>query len=257
MKKPKQWEGFEKFVDDKWKTQHLAQLRKKYGVTNDVELRAKLSERGESLDDMKEAFRLDNMAQEFLMSQVGPRLKPSMPAMLGYYHEHIKAFDRPAQVTWREIVVRIDENLDRVKARRKADELLARLRRGDDFAKLAKAESQGPTAEKGGAWETSPDSHASPAVNHALSALRVGEISQILEASDGFHILRVEARRAAGPAPFGEVQTQITKVIFEENYEREVGAYLRKLRKRTPIATKFDQTDSAPSTTKNGPVADQ
>ena len=79
------------------------------------------------------------------------------------------------------------------------DALLARLRNGEDFATLAKKESQGPTASAGGKWETTPGSYGVPSVNDALNRLGVNQLSPIIEAPSSFHIVLVELRRPAGP----------------------------------------------------------
>ena len=62
-------------------------------------------------------------------------------------------------------------------ARREAEALLEKLRRGDDFATLAKKESDGPTSSRnrGGLMETSPGGYGVPAVNQALESLPIGQ----------------------------------------------------------------------------------
>jgi parvulin-like peptidyl-prolyl isomerase len=241
---------FEKSVDDEWRAKELPPLLKKYKVSNEYELKVAMEKRGESLDHIREVYRLDKMAYEYLMIKLSPRFKSFLPAQRTFYHEHIKDFARPAQVAWREVLFAVDDKCDRVQARHKAEAALARLRRGEDFAKVAKALSQGATAEQGGLWETEPGSHKAGAVNDALARLPLNQVSPILDCPDGLRIVRIERRRAAGPAPFSEVQAKIQRVLMEENYEREVTAFVKKLRDQTVVRTIFDGTASAPPSTR-------
>ena len=63
------------------------------------------------------------------------------------------------------------------------------------------AASDGPTASKGGLYpDMTPGSYGIPVVNDELNRLPIGQVSTILEAPAGFHIVRVESRREAGPS---------------------------------------------------------
>ena len=57
-------------------------------------------------------------------------------------------FDLPAQITWRELVVEVAKNKGRAEAKKKADALLEKLRRGEDFARLARTDSDGLTSSR-------------------------------------------------------------------------------------------------------------
>ena len=56
--------------------------------------------------------------------------------------------------------------------------------------------------------ETSPGGYGIQAVNKALETLPIGQLSGVIEGPDGFHIVKVEKRRPAGPASFEEVQNK-------------------------------------------------
>ena len=102
--------------------------------------------------------------------------------------------------------------------RKKADDLLARLNRGEDFATLARTESEGPSRVRaeGGLMQTSPGSYAVESVNAALASLPLNRVSPILEGPTSLHIVRVEARREAGPATFEDSRTRSARRILTE-----------------------------------------
>lgn len=246
LKNPQQRKSFEEAVDKEWRENELPPMLRQNSVSNEYELKVKLAEQGKSLDQMHEAFRQTILAREFLHQKLKDRLRVDLPEMRDYYNAHLSDFDRPAAVSWREVVISFAKHPDRAAARRRAEMLLGRLARGEDFAAVAKAESDGPTASKGGVWETTPGGYAIPAVNSALDSLPARQLSGLLEGPDGYYIVRVDRRRAAGPLSFAEVQNEIRDRIFDEKRQREAAAYIAKLRSSTLITSMFDRSPSAP-----------
>ena len=246
LKSPGQWDKFKQYVDKIWLDEEMPRILKKESAANQYELKIKLEKEGRSLEQMHAEYRNGRMAREFMMMKLEPKLRVGLPEMRDYYNAHLDEFDQAAQVTWREIVVSAAKSPSHAEARSKAEGLLERLRLGDDFAKVAQTESDGPTRLEGGLWKTSPGGYAVASVNQALETLPQGEFSPIIEGPSGFHIVRVEGRRDAGPARFDEVQDQIRETIGERKYQNAVQAYLDEMRERTLITTIFDGTQSAP-----------
>ena len=137
-------------------------------------------------------------------------------------------------------------------ARREAEALLDKLKKGQDFASLARKESDGPARSRnqGGLMETSPGGYGISSVNKVLESLPIGKLSDVIEGPDGFHIVKVEKRRTAGPATFEEVQNQIKPILENAKFMDERNAFLTKLRKNTVI-TRYDlaaQSSQSPRT---------
>ena len=237
---------FKRYIDQRWEEEELPHLIEKAKVPNKYVLKHQLAEKGESLDRMHADFQDARMAREFMEMKLVNKLKVDRPEMLDYYNEHLDAFERGAEITWRELAVDFDKHPDRAAARRKIDALAARLDRGEDFARLAQAESDGPSRSEGGTWKTSPGSFAVAAINEALDNLPINQISPVIEGPTGYHIIRVEGRREAGAARFDEVQDQVRNAIGDEKFQREMQAYLEGLRADTLVRTIFDGTESAP-----------
>ena len=75
-------------------------------------------------------------------------------------------------------------------ARARAEELLARLRRGEDFAKLAADYGEDATKQKGGDLGTFGHGMMVPPFESAAFALRKGETSGLVETPFGFHLIK-------------------------------------------------------------------
>ncbi|ASC63883.1 Peptidyl-prolyl cis-trans isomerase surA [Achromobacter denitrificans] len=85
--------------------------------------------------------------------------------------------------------------------RKKAEGLLAQAKRGDDFASLAAAASDGPEALQGGVMGVRPLDGWPDLFVKAISGLQKGQVSSLIQSGNGFHIIKVMDRGSAQPAP--------------------------------------------------------
>ena len=85
--------------------------------------------------------------------------------------------------------------------RKKAEGLLARAKRGDDFASLAAASSDGPEALQGGVMGVRPLDGWPDLFVKAVGNLQKGQVSALIQSGNGFHIIKVLDRGTAQPAP--------------------------------------------------------
>lgn len=122
--------------------------------------------------------------------------------------EEIRAFfeaqraalqERPATVTFKQILLTVKpSDSTRAEARAKAEELLERVRAGEDFAELATEHSQDPaSAEAGGDLGWFRRGLMVDEFDEAAFSLLEGGISDVVETEFGYHIILVERVRFA------------------------------------------------------------
>ena len=123
-------------------------LLRHYVVDNEFQLKQKLTEAGIPMDFLRQSHRQEFLAMVYRDKKLSDYRKVDLPEMLQYYNDHYrdKEYDRPAQITWRELVVEKGQHPTQGEARKKADSMLARLQRGESFANLALKESEGRAA---------------------------------------------------------------------------------------------------------------
>jgi len=129
----------------------------------------------------------------------------------------------------------------RAAAQKKAEELLARAKAGEDFAALATASSEDPgSATKGGDLGLFPRGRMAPPFETAAFALQPGALSDVVETPYGFHIIKVEEHRAGGVRPLDSVRDAIVDTIKKERAlelaRRQAEADRRKVAHGTPFA---------------------
>jgi len=109
----------------------------------------------------------------------------------------------PVALTLAQILVRVPEGSSPetiATLRKKAEGLLARARQGEDFGSLAAASSDGPEALQGGQMGTRPAEGWPDLFMRAAGALQAGQVSDLVQSGNGFHILKVVARSDSGGA---------------------------------------------------------
>lgn len=86
--------------------------------------------------------------------------------------------------------MRSTQNRSKGEAREMAKLLIADLEAGKDFAELAKAHSNGPSAPQGGLLGSFTRGQMVPEFDKAVFALKPGEVSGIVETPFGFHLIK-------------------------------------------------------------------
>ncbi len=135
-------------------------------------------------------------------------------ALRNLYKQEAQRFVTPAERRVRHLLIRVPKGADRkvvARARARAEKLLAEIRHGASFAKLAKEYSQDPgSASKGGDLGFFVQGTMAPAFGKAVFAIeKVGEVVGPVRTSFGFHLIQLEAVRPAREMPFSKVKSEL------------------------------------------------
>ena len=165
--------------------------------------------------------------------RVNPAGLVSEEDIAAYYAENPAEFTTPEVVKARHILKKFPDNAtDEQKAETKtaAEELLKtineELAAGADFAELAKTHSEGPSGAQGGALrggnpKLPPGDYfargdmVKPFEETAFDVLKPGEVSDLVETQFGFHIIKLEEKRAPEVQPFDQVQYDIRQKLVQ------------------------------------------
>jgi peptidyl-prolyl cis-trans isomerase C len=97
-----------------------------------------------------------------------------------------------------------------------AREALAEIRAGADFNAVAQRRSSGPGAREGGDLGFFKRGDMVPEFAEAAFALQAGQLSAApVRSPFGWHIIRVDERRASAPPPFEEAREMLRQRLFE------------------------------------------
>ncbi|MGH9785859.1 MAG: peptidylprolyl isomerase, partial [Terriglobia bacterium] len=136
-----------------------------------------------------------------------------------YYQQNQDSYRSEERVQVSHLLRRSDP-AKKEEARKKAEELLAQLKGGADFATLAKANSEDPgSGANGGDLGWIVRGQTVPEFEAAAFSLEPGKLSEIVETTFGFHILKVATHEQARLRPFDEVQAEIQTILQQERLQ--------------------------------------
>lgn len=155
----------------------------------------------------------DRVLSELMLQRIDQANLPQQQDIEAYaqtaYKANPKRFEQPEQIRARHILIKTGPP----EARQTAQTILDQLKAGANFEELAKAKSEDPgSAQQGGDLAFFAKGRMVPSFEQAAFALqKPGELSGLVESPFGFHIIRLEERKPAGPAPFEEVKETLLR----------------------------------------------
>jgi parvulin-like peptidyl-prolyl isomerase len=167
------------------------------------------------------------LSQDYVYQQLPENRPISYNELVNCYNE-IKEqyFATPATITFRLIDIEFPKletanpNISRQEqARKLADELMERLRKGEDFGELARQYSHGHRASFGGLWQpVQPPSLAEPydAIAAETDKMETGQIAGPIEAGEHIFIIKLEEKKPKSFEPLEKVQKEVeAKITFD------------------------------------------
>jgi len=147
-----------------------------------------------------------------------------------YYDRNRDKFRRPETITLSEIFLStLGKTEEEVRTR--AAQIVQQARQpGADFTKLvaANSEREQTRANKGKVGAIQMSDVTRPEVSAALKNLKAGGITDPIRSEDGFTILRLDERTAAGESAYDEAK--VREALTSERIGKERAAYMRRLR---------------------------
>jgi peptidyl-prolyl cis-trans isomerase D len=141
-----------------------------------------------------------------------------------YYDNNQERFGLPEQRKASHILIQLAEDADEAsvaEAKQKIEMLSERLAQGEDFAELAKANSQDPgSAANGGDLGYFGRGVMDPAFEAATFALDQGQISEPVRSGFGFHLIKLADIKASDVKPFEEARAEVEKAYRKAEGER-------------------------------------
>jgi peptidyl-prolyl cis-trans isomerase C len=147
-----------------------------------------------------------------------------------------KVYDEAATQITRDIEVRARHIL--VDAEDEAKQIIADLKKGGDFAELAKKKSKDPGAADGGDLGFFTKEQMVPEFSAAAFKLEPGQISDPVKTQFGWHVIKVEEKRNRQAPEFDKVKSQIETFVMR----RAQAEFVAKLRE----GAKIERLDKKP-----------
>ncbi|MFN0117404.1 MAG: peptidylprolyl isomerase [Elusimicrobiota bacterium] len=137
---------------------------------------------------------------------------------------------------------RKDDVKKRSEALNKAKAIKKELEKGADFIELAKQKSDGPSAKTGGDLGYFSKGQMVPEFDKVAFILPVGSISDPIETEFGYHIMKVEEKRAAQKLKHDDIKLDLAAYLFQDEMKKNYEKYVDELKKKADIKIILDVT---------------
>ncbi len=226
----------------------------KSAYKNEDEFKKALLRRGIVEDDLKKAIEVDAQAQMIIKQQVQGNVEINDADVQKYFQDNKENFLRPAAFRVSHILVmpfspemikntKIEDLQGRKeelrqKAKEKILGIQKELKNGAEIADLAKKYSHDEsTAQNGGDLGFFYAEGVEKVFADAVSKLEVGEVSDVVETTFGFHLIELTETKPSEYAPFDDMKETIQKHLFMESASNRVADHIIDLRKKAEIET--------------------
>lgn len=162
-----------------------------------------------------------------------------------YYNNNLELYSTPEQVRASHILFKT-EGKDEAAVRAAAEKVLAEVKKGGDFAALAKAHSEDEqNKDNGGDLDYFSQGRMVPEFEAAAFAMAPGTVSDLVKTSFGFHIIKMVDKRAASTRSLDEVRTAITEQLKTERVQRQASALAADIGKAVKGPADLDKVAAA------------
>ena len=214
-------DGAEKFADELVKREMLSQEAKKKGFENDAEYKKKVEE-----------FKKLTLISLLLQKEVEEKAKVTDKDVKDYYEAHKAELTTNNQVRASHILVKNEEE---------ANKILEQVRKGADFAKIAKEKSiDTGSAKNGGDLGFFSRGQMVPEFENAAFALKQGEVGGPLKTQFGYHIIKVTGKKEGTVVEFEKVKDLLTQKVTAEKQKQVFDTYLNELKKSYKVEINKD-----------------
>lgn len=214
----------------------MLSIAREQGINSIEKLYDAMRQSGLIPEEVRRTMRTEMMKQAVLQQEVDRIIyfNSTNKEVKEYFDAHPDKFRKPESLKLSEIYLSTTGK-DEAAVKARAQELVNQIRAGADFKAIASANSerekngQRTAPTDGGAVGEFEVPYLREELATALKDVKVGGVTDPIQAGDGFQILRVDERSPAGTTPtFSE--NRVREAILVERQPKEREAYMQKLR---------------------------
>jgi peptidyl-prolyl cis-trans isomerase C len=225
-------------VDDNDVSQQVAILKQKFGTEKeftDTLVRMNMSEA-----DLKSQLRQDLAIKKLIDQQIASKVTITPEEMKAFYDSHPEFFKAPERVRASHILIKVEPNAsdaDKAKARERIVAIQERLKKGEDFAAIAKESSECPSGANGGDLDYFQRGQMVGPFEDAAFALKPGTTSDIVETQFGYHLIKATDKKDASTVSYDDIKAKIEDYIKQQKVNELLTQYVGQLKKGAKIET--------------------
>jgi parvulin-like peptidyl-prolyl isomerase len=225
----------------------IADQRKQ--VPSEESFRRQLLAVGTTPEEFSKQINEQAIVKAVIDREIKPTKKVSDADAHKYYAENPTLFQEPEQVRVSHILISTRDNLTgkeltpelKLERKRLAQQILGRAKAGEDFSKLVHDFSQDPGSKGRGGEYTFPRAKDDPRramvpeFEAAAFSMKPNQISDLVETSYGYHIIKMLEKIPAKKTDFSKVEAQIKDGLLRQEVEKALPDFVEKMKREAGV----------------------
>lgn len=213
----------------------IEEIKRDNSLTHE-EFLASLRKQGSSYELYREKIKNELEGMQLVDFEVKSRIVIREERIREYFDNHKEKFTSVEKVHIATIVLLQDTTSgqkDISTIYKEAEELVSRLRNGEDFGELARKFSKGPGANEGGDIGFLKTSQIDPELMKIIQGMSAGDISPPIIRPSAIQVIKLIERQGEGLKPYNDVRGAIYGELYREEVNKRYSSWVRELRERS------------------------
>ena len=229
----------------------LKEIRASNNLQDDATFKKALAAEGLTEAELRSSLERDMLIRQVRQVDVTEKISVTEDEVRAFYNANTREFTSPAEVTVREILIAIPTSDRGVnvaeddEARATAEATRKRLAAGEPFARLAGEVSASPSKANGGLIGPILLGDLTTELQAIITALQVGDISDVKRTSRGYQIIKLESRSETKVRTLEDARGDVSRRVAEQKTRGETLKYLEKLRSQANIVWRHEELKKA------------
>lgn len=197
-----------------------------------------------SMDEFRSEIFRNLSIKHLIDKEILPNLIVTEEESNAFYNENKDKMKQAESVRVSHILAKLDKNASSEEvdaAKQKVEKIRERITAGEDFAELARASSDCPSAKNGGDLGFIVRGQTVPEFEKCAYGLeKPGQVSEVIKTSFGFHVLKLMEKRPERIIPFEEAQQGISQHLKNQKMNGEIDKYVENLFSKAKIESQID-----------------
>ncbi len=224
-------------VSDEDVTAALDRIKGNFG--SEDEMKAQIEKSGRTLPQVREEIRASLRQQHWLDDQIKGKTEVTDADAATFFKENPEQFKQPEQVRASHILISVPQDAKPeqvVEKEKQAKAVAERVKKGEDFSKVAKEISEDPSAKQNsGDLDFFAKDQMVPEFSEAAFAMKKDEISDPIRSEFGYHVIKVTDRKASEAVTLEQSKPKLLAFLKRQKTQEEVGKILRAMREKADV----------------------
>jgi parvulin-like peptidyl-prolyl isomerase len=211
----------------------IAQIKAQNNIESDADLIRAMNAQGIDYDQWVKQLEENMLRQAVIYTEVDRTIALDDAEIVKYYKQHQSEFILPPEYRIKAIYLSSVTHAASELATKRT-EISEKLKSGQSFEDLVTAYSEGPK-DNGGDLGFFKKGELEKAIEAGVEKLKPGEISDWIEAKNGWYLIKLEEKKESHQQTFEEARKDIEDKLFNEIRSKKIEEFVKKLKEESFI----------------------